>query len=133
MQGEGVPDSSVTAPRTLTVLVTLAEYILGIADFTGELMRLAINSVAAGKLDMPHKVCAMLRSIGSGLDLLGNTVHRDLSNKVNVLRDSVRKVETACYSLHIRGSEMPQHMLPNLFHDAGDDSLQTRCAGNIED
>ena len=35
----------------------------------------------------------------------------ELERKVKVLRQSMRKVENACYNINVRGTEVPKHML----------------------
>jgi predicted translin family RNA/ssDNA-binding protein len=87
---------------------------LGLADLTGELMRFAINSVGSGDLDTPNEVCAYLRKMLRGFQSLGQ-VSREMNRKINTLRQSLQKVEAACYTLQIRGSEMPKHMLQDVF------------------
>lgn len=46
---------------------------------------------------------------------------RELRQKTRVLRQSLQKVETACYTLKVRGSEIPNHMLADVFsmHNSG--------------
>lgn len=86
------------------------DYILGVADLTGELMRLCINSAAKGDKNTPFEVCSFLREIHDAFTSFGN-VSRDLASKVRVLKTSMQKVETACYTLKVRGSEIPQFAL----------------------
>ena len=109
-----------SVPVMMRVMITPAEYVLGIADLTGELMRLAINSVAAGQLDIPFNVCKFMQEICSSFELL-HGLHRDLPAKLRVLKASISKVEKACYSLQIRGSEIPKHLLTTVFQDTRDD------------
>ena len=42
--------------KNVEVPIPPSEYMLGVADFTGELMRMAINSVGAGDLETPSLV-----------------------------------------------------------------------------
>lgn len=89
------------------------EYLLGVADLTGEVMRLAVNSVGAGNLKTPFEVCKFLRTMLSGFSAAGN-VSRDFNRKVYTLRQSLTKVENVCYTLQIRGSEIPKTMLKDM-------------------
>ncbi len=41
------------APRKLTVPISVSDYVLGIADLTGELMRLSISCLSAGDRAWP--------------------------------------------------------------------------------
>lgn len=97
----------------LEVLVPPAEYVLGIADLTGEMMRRAINSVGDGELDRPFEICSFLQEIESAYSGLNNC-NREVNRKLTVLRQSLRKVEAACYTLKVRGSEIPKHMLVDV-------------------
>merc|ERR1712178_337544 len=86
------------------------EYVLGLADLTGELMRMAINSVGAGEIDTAFSLCSFMREIHQEILQMGTST-RDLRQKINVLYASIKKVETACYTVQVRGSEIPQKML----------------------
>lgn len=103
-------ESTKSVASQLCVPIPLLEYFLGVADLTGELMRLAINSVGNGDLETPREVCQFLRELELGFTSLGNT-NREIGRKIYTLRQSLRKVETACYTLQVRGSEIPKHML----------------------
>jgi predicted translin family RNA/ssDNA-binding protein len=46
--------------------LTATTYLLGIADFTGELMRRAINAVADGDRTKALEICAFLRPLVQG-------------------------------------------------------------------
>lgn len=107
-------DTEPPQEKTIIVHVPPSEYMLGLADLTGELMRFAINSVGSGNLDCPNDVCAYLRRMLGGFESLGQ-VSREMNRKVYTLRQSLQKVEAACYTLQIRGSEIPKHMLKDVF------------------
>ncbi|KAK3093348.1 hypothetical protein FSP39_014324 [Pinctada imbricata] len=111
------PDTQVVSNSdrgVIEVFVPPSEYMLGLADLTGELMRLAINSVGVGNLDTPFEVCSFLREMRSAFSSL-QYVSREMNRKVSVLNQSLQKVETACYTLQVRGSEIPKHMLADVF------------------
>lgn len=115
------PDSvdSAEAPpsggHVLTFQVTPADYLLGVADLTGELMRLCIGSVGNGDIDTPFQLSQFLRQIHDGFSYIGNTGPYEVSKKLHTLRQSLGKVEDACYTLRVRGSEIPKHMLADVF------------------
>lgn len=96
------------------------DFVLGIADLTGELMRLCLNSAAGGDTDTPFAVCKFLREVHDKFVALGN-INRDVTSKLRVLNASLRKVERACYTLEVRGSEIPKHMLADLIKSSPDD------------
>ena len=87
------------------------DYVLGVADFTGELMRMCINSIGTGDGETPFTLVAFMRELYDSFRLLGNQPGREFVRKLSVMRQSVSKVENACYMLRVRGSEIPKHML----------------------
>ena len=69
------------------------DYVLGVADLTGEVMRHAINCVGAGD---HHKAFDMLKFLRSARDLLLRATMfaiNDLKGKLATLDDTLRKVE----------------------------------------
>jgi len=56
-------------------------------------------------------VAGFLRALYDAFCALGRGAARDLGAKVRVMRQSLAKVENACYLLTLRGSELPRHML----------------------
>jgi len=114
-------DATVDTERQqrLFVHVPPIEYLMGIADLTGELMRLAINSVGhGGDLNTPFDICRFLRDLQTAFTSLGNISARDLWRKVSVMRQSERKVQAACYALRVRGSEVLRHLLADSLNHA---------------
>ncbi|XP_064622836.1 translin-associated protein X-like [Lineus longissimus] len=111
-------DNQETAQDTITYTAFVApmDYMLGIADLTGELMRSAINCVGNGDLDKPFQLCCFMRQIHDAFLSFGD-MSRALPRKMNVLRQSLQKVETACYTLKVRGSEFPKHMLADIMRN----------------
>ncbi|XP_075875091.1 translin-associated protein X [Nelusetta ayraudi] len=101
--------------QVLTFHVTPADYLLGVADLTGELMRMCISSVGNGDIDTPFQLSQFLRQIHDGFSYIGNTGPYEVSKKLHTLRQSLAKVEDACYTLRVRGSEIPKHMLADVF------------------
>ncbi|TTI76908.1 Translin-associated protein X [Bagarius yarrelli] len=99
----------------LTFQVTPTDYLLGVADLTGELMRMCISSVGNGDMDTPFELSNFLRQIHDGFSYIGNVGPYEVSKKLHTLRQSLGKVEDACYTLRVRGSEIPQHMLADVF------------------
>jgi len=118
---EFVFPSQDTEGSELTLNLPTTEFYLGIADLTGELMRLCITSTSRGDLKTPFEVAQFLRSIYTGFLLIGNQGPREMGRKCNVLKSSLEKVERACYTLRVRGSEIPTHMLADVFADQDQD------------
>nr|XP_056708843.1 translin-associated protein X isoform X1 [Euleptes europaea] len=104
-----------TQSHNWSLKVTPVDYLLGVADLTGELMRMCINSVGNGDIDTPFELSQFLRQIYDGFSFIGNTGPYEVSKKLYTLKQSLAKVENACYTLKVRGSEIPKHMLADVF------------------
>ncbi|KAJ6574767.1 Translin [Mycena capillaripes] len=96
--------------------LTISDYLLGLSDLTGELMRFAISNIARrGGRPKANQVCAFVR--GCKADFERFTPHvRDLSKKQSVTANSLEKIEVAAYAVAVRGSEydLPPEMLDDL-------------------
>ncbi|KAK9347140.1 Translin [Lipomyces starkeyi] len=102
-------------------LVTYSDYILGLLDTTGELMRFAITNLydvtASGVVQVSaiaKQICQLLRTLRIGFSGLrvNNSSSTEFVKKLNTLYNSVDKVEKAVYSLIVRGSELPEGWIP---------------------
>uniref|UniRef100_UPI00398F55EC translin-associated protein X isoform X1 n=2 Tax=Pristiophorus japonicus TaxID=55135 RepID=UPI00398F55EC len=107
-------DSQDEKQQILYLQVTPTDYLLGIADLTGELMRMCITSVGNGDIETPFEVSQFLRAIYDGFTYIGNTGPYEVSKKLYTLKQSLGKVEDVCYTLTVRGSEIPKHMLADV-------------------
>ncbi|TPX31932.1 hypothetical protein SmJEL517_g04846 [Synchytrium microbalum] len=97
--------------------ITEEDYLLGITDLTGELMRLAINGLVSGSPSTALQVCQFLRQLKADFEILDFPPAR---RKMNEMRNSLKKVEDACYSVKVRGSEYgTQRRLQRLFGQTG--------------
>lgn len=122
MGGEGGP-----------VYLSVEDWLLGIFDMTGELMRFAITTMATegqlpsiasdDSMDVDtagHKrdVLTDLRALRAALEKLnvgrGSPFAKDVDKKMEVMQTSVEKVEKALYGLVIRGRERPKGWMPDL-------------------
>ena len=97
------------------------DYTLGVADFTGELMRLSINAAGVGDLELPFSVVQFLRDIYCCLLSLCSFGIRELSRKLHTLKNSLHKIEYVCYNIKVRGSEVPNHMLVDIMEKTIDE------------
>lgn len=107
------------------------DYLLGVYDMTGELMRFAIT-IMAGEHELPSytrtrptegsdsmevdseqgNILADMRKLRAELEELnvgkGSPLARDVYKKAEVMRSSVEKVERGLYGLVVRGRERPK-------------------------
>jgi predicted translin family RNA/ssDNA-binding protein len=82
-----------------------SEFILGLADLTGEVMRNCINSLGSGDTDNCVKTCKFLQNIYSKYLTLNSVRGRDFNQKMSTMRSSTLKCEHVCYNLMVRGTE----------------------------
>ncbi|KAK9877544.1 hypothetical protein WA026_018651 [Henosepilachna vigintioctopunctata] len=97
--------------ENITLFFSHYDFILGIADLTGELMRRCINNLGIGNIEDCFRLCDCVKYINTGF--LGTMApgHKEIGRKVYTLKQSLAKMELVCYNLKIRGSEIPKHML----------------------
>ncbi|XP_021910509.1 translin-associated protein X, partial [Carica papaya] len=94
-------------PSIEPLQINVLDYILGVADLTGELMRLAIGRISDGELEYAQKICHFVRDIYRELTLIVPRMDDsyDMKTKMDTMLQSVVKIENACFSVHVRGSE----------------------------
>ena len=111
-----------------TIELTGDDYVLGIFDLVGELMRFAIITMATtGSLPgskntngMQRDILIDLRSLRTSFQALDTTscggtgLGKDVEKKMEVMKTCVEKVETAVYGMIIRGRERPKGWVPDL-------------------
>ncbi|XP_037946558.1 translin-associated protein X-like [Teleopsis dalmanni] len=81
------------------------EYVLGISDLTGELMRRCVNSLGCGETNECVETCKALQNLYTCYISLRVQRCRELSRKVYTMRQSVIKAENVCYNVKVRGGE----------------------------
>jgi predicted translin family RNA/ssDNA-binding protein len=126
------------------ITLTHEDYLLGIFDMVGELMRFAITNMAtsgklpsgqenlksrhsdeADKMEIDNSSDAPIRTILTDLQALriqlesfeaghGGNFSRDVSKKMDVMRECVEKVEKSSYGLIVRGRERPKGWVPDI-------------------
>ncbi|KAE8147786.1 Translin [Aspergillus avenaceus] len=115
------------------ILVTGEDYVMGLFDLTGEIMRFAVTLLSSsilteggGEGEKGEKgvrgldeeragIVVDLREMRSLFEAL--TVRygmRELGKKIEVMQGSVEKVERAAYGILVRGSERPTGWMPEL-------------------
>lgn len=112
-----------------TVHVTEDDYLGGVFDLSGEMMRFATTSAAlTGKMagsasattttdGRERTIVVDVQNLGSFFEMLPQQHNRSYQNKLQTLRTSVLKVEKLGYGLTVRGSERPAGWMP----EEGDD------------
>ena len=111
------------------VLLTEEDYLLGLYDLTGEMMRFAVTAMATGdggadddgKSGLPASqtgIVVDLRAMRAQFEGLSvpnrHGALRELYKKVEVMQASVEKVEKAAYGVLVRGRERPGGWVPDL-------------------
>lgn len=110
------------------IQLTLDDYVLGIFDLVGELMRFAITTMAtSGSLpgsreanSVERTILTDLQSLRAHLEALdmtscgGSSLGRDVEKKMEVMKTCVNKVETAAYGMIIRGRERLKGWVPEI-------------------
>ncbi|KAI6159612.1 Translin [Pisolithus thermaeus] len=83
----------------------LEDYLCGLSDLTGELMRLAISGIARkGGRDRARKICVIVRECKTELEKCAPYV-KEVRKKQAVATESLAKIEDAVYATVIRTSE----------------------------
>ncbi|EAL20102.1 hypothetical protein CNBF4280 [Cryptococcus deneoformans B-3501A] len=77
------------------IFVTPEDYILGMSDLTGELMRYATNALGTGDHETPLSICDFVRTVKTH-------AIRQLSKKQEETQRSLEKIEKVCYALRLR-------------------------------
>lgn len=101
--GDTEPEVSETLKSHCFIQPT--EYILGLADLTGEIMRHCINSLGSGNTDACFETNKFLQKILSYYMTVSNLRSKDFSQKLFTLKQSTLKTEHVCYNLIVRGTE----------------------------
>jgi predicted translin family RNA/ssDNA-binding protein len=96
------------------MFVEAGDYMLGVADATGELMRLAVGAAGRGDATVCFDVRTFLSSLVSafeGVRLQGHA-GREMNFKMNVMRQSSEKVEATCFNVVMRRAEFGEDVAP---------------------
>lgn len=86
--------------------ITETDYLLGIGDLTGELMRLATNAVTISDRDTPFEIMDFLQQLYALFQSLPPRIHKDMEFKIKVMRDNCKKVEQICYAIVLSKAEI---------------------------
>ena len=118
------------------VQLTPDDYLLGLLDMTGELMRFAVTYLATNG-SLPNEEEGQQHEAGGRASILTDMqllrshlqtidpsssygLARDFESKLKTTRASVEKVEYAVYSMLVRGKERPKGWRPDAIEGPGD-------------
>ncbi|TFK57487.1 Translin [Heliocybe sulcata] len=96
--------------------LTISDYLLGLSDLTGELMRFAISAISRkGGRAKANEICAFVRRCKADFEGMCPRV-RGLSRKQHVTNSSLQKIEDAAYTIAVRSSEydLPDDILDDI-------------------
>jgi predicted translin family RNA/ssDNA-binding protein len=117
------------------ILLSEDDYLMGLFDLTGEMMRFAVLSLSSGNAaatqpeggesserptlaSSQSDIVVDLRAMRAGFEALSvprrHFMLKDLQKKMEVMQASVEKVERAAYGILVRGSERPSGWTPDL-------------------
>jgi len=108
-------DEIQTSNSGLRFPISNADYLLGVCDLTGELMRFATNCISTGDRKETDVVLLFLRQLHAQFQAMeSSALSWDFHKKLDVMLDSLKKVETVCYKVEIRCQEYPESLFANL-------------------
>ena len=87
------------------VELTPHDYLFGVFDVFGEMMRFATVAAAQGRLAGERTILADVQELACAYEMLREIPTKDYRFKMEAMRQSVNKVEKLGYGLAIRGSE----------------------------
>lgn len=119
------PPTTAAPTEQATVHVTENDYLMGIFDLSGEMMRFAtttaaLNGKMAGSVTEDGRrrtIVVDMQDLGSLFEMLPQRHDKSYQGKMEVLRQSVLKVEKLGYGLTVRGSERPAGWMPDTSED----------------
>lgn len=117
-------DTSAAAPDQPAVLITERNYLDGVFDLSGEMMRFAtVTTALSGKMATAagdngpgpeqRTIVKDMQELASFFETLPQQFDKTYRTKMSTLRQSVLKVEKLGYGLTVRGSERPAGWMPD--------------------
>lgn len=117
--------SSSSTSSSPTVLITERNYLDGVFDLSGEMMRFAtVTTALSGKMataaeeddggqKQQRTIVGDMQELGSFFETLPQQFDKTYRGKMSTLHQSVLKVEKLGYGLTVRGSERPKGWMPD--------------------
>lgn len=106
------------------IALTPHDYMYGVFDLFGELMRFATVQRAAvlpaadASETGPRPILRDMQELGCAFEMLPHGPSKEYCTKMDAMRQSVRKVEALGYGLVVRGSERPGGWVPDVKDEA---------------
>ncbi|KAI1064776.1 hypothetical protein LB507_000802, partial [Fusarium sp. FIESC RH6] len=103
------------------IALTPNDYMYGIFDLFGELMRFAtVTTAQTGELagNGERNIMGDIQELGCAFEILPDVPTKDWRGKMGAMRQSIKKVEKLGYGLVVRGSERPKGWVPDMKDDA---------------
>ena len=92
--------------KTISIPLTPQDFLLGIGDLTGELMRYSVTHASNSAMqDSVFKLCEFAQAILLHCQGISHGACRDFGMKLKVMFQSVIKIERICYQLALRKAE----------------------------
>ncbi|XP_063984715.1 translin-associated protein X [Diachasmimorpha longicaudata] len=120
-KNESTEENPEDGVQTVSTLLPPSEFILGIADLTGELMRKCIHDLSCGQIGSCYETCDIVRAMYQRFLGTYGIAGKEVNKKIYTLKQSLSKIENVCYLIQVRGSEIPQHMLAEVAIAAGEE------------
>jgi predicted translin family RNA/ssDNA-binding protein len=92
-------------PVSKQALVQPIEFMLGLADLSGEVMRRCVNSLGSGLVQTCFDSCNFMQQLYAGYMTLNVNRVKDMNFKIYTMKGSVLKCEAVCYNIKVRGKE----------------------------
>lgn len=104
------------------VVLTPHDYMYGVFDLFGEMMRFAtVTTAQMGELvgnEEGRNILGDIHELSCAYEMLPDVPTKDYRSKMEVMRQSVKKVEKLGYGLVVRGSERPKGWVPDMKDEA---------------
>uniref|UniRef100_A0A182W3N6 Translin-associated protein X n=1 Tax=Anopheles minimus TaxID=112268 RepID=A0A182W3N6_9DIPT len=92
-------------PLKMACLLNPQDFVLGLGDLSGEIMRTCVNSLGSGNSESCFQHCRFMQELYKGFLSVTAIRSRDFSHKMITLRQSLLKSENVCYNVTVRGGE----------------------------
>uniref|UniRef100_A0A182MV64 Translin-associated protein X n=1 Tax=Anopheles culicifacies TaxID=139723 RepID=A0A182MV64_9DIPT len=89
----------------MACLLNPQDFVLGLGDLSGEIMRTCVNSLGSGNSESCFQHCRFMQELYKGFLSVTSIRSRDYSHKMITLRQSLLKSENVCYNVTVRGGE----------------------------